>query len=100
MACQRVCRHRRLNLVLTPHSEAMAEPMSGEIPSEFRPFAALLTSKTYFYIGVLNEAVEFALKAGKAFENEPAGEYKETIIGESAGETRGVSVGFLPQLVR
>jgi 26S proteasome regulatory subunit N2 len=78
----------------------MAEPMSGEIPSEFRPFAALLTSKTYFYIGVLNEAVEFALKAGKAFENEPAGEYKETIIGESAGETRGVSVGFLPQLVR
>ncbi|RSH82967.1 proteasome regulatory particle base subunit [Saitozyma podzolica] len=44
----------------------MAEPTSGEVPSEIRPFAALLTSKTYFYIGVLSEAVEFALKVGAA----------------------------------
>ncbi|RSH80206.1 hypothetical protein EHS25_007216 [Saitozyma podzolica] len=46
--------------------EAMAEPTSGEVPSEIRPFAALPTSKTYFYIGVLSEA--------------PAGEYRGTII--------------------
>lgn len=38
----------------------------------------------------MDEAVEFALRAGKAFEKEPAGEYRETIIGEL-----GASVGEL-----
>jgi 26S proteasome regulatory subunit N2 len=73
--------------------EAMAEPLSGEIPSDYRPYAALLTSKTYFYIGIMNEAVEFALKAGKAFENEPTGEYKETIIGNSTPRGRKTPLG-------
>ena len=61
------------DLWLTSNSEAMAEPMSGEVPSEIRPFAALLTSKIYFYIGVLNEAVEFPLKVGKALRMSPRG---------------------------
>jgi hypothetical protein len=38
-------------------------------------------SKVYFYIGYYDEAVTFALLAGLLFEDEPAGEYKETIIG-------------------
>lgn len=46
--------------------------------------AALLTSKVYFYIGYYDEAVTFALRAGLRFEEEPAGEYKETILGKSA----------------
>jgi hypothetical protein len=61
------------DLWLTSNSEAMAEPMSGEDPSEIRPFAALLASKTYFYIGALNEAVEFALKVGTALRTSPRG---------------------------
>lgn len=44
--------------------------------------AALLVSKVYFYIGYYDEAVTFALQAGGRFEDEPSGEYKETIIGE------------------
>jgi 26S proteasome regulatory subunit N2 len=58
--------------------------MSKELSAESRPLAALLISKTYFYIGEMSEAVEFALKAGSAFEKEPAGEYRETIIGQSS----------------
>jgi 26S proteasome regulatory subunit N2 len=36
----------------------------------------------YFYIGEIEEAVVFALRAGEAFEREQTGEYRETIIGE------------------
>ncbi len=57
--------------------------MSKELPPDHRPYAALLISKVYFYIGELSEAVEFALKAGGAFEKEPQGEFRETIIGVS-----------------
>ena len=55
--------------------------MSKELPIDHRPYAALLISKVYFYIGELNEAVEFALMAENAFEKEPQGEFRETIIG-------------------
>jgi 26S proteasome regulatory subunit N2 len=39
-------------------------------------------SKIYHYIGQDEEAVEFALRAGSAFEKEIQGEYRDTIIGE------------------
>lgn len=84
--------------------ESMAEMHNTEIPAEFRPLAALLVSKIYFYIGELNEAVEFALKAESAFEKEPSGEYKETIIGALCFchperllmDQLGVSIGQYP----
>jgi 26S proteasome regulatory subunit N2 len=41
-----------------------------------------LLSKIYHYIGQDDEAVEFALRAGPAFEKEVQGEYRDTIIGE------------------
>ena len=56
--------------------------MAKELPHEAQNLAALLIAKTYFYIGEPAEAVEFALKAGPAFEKEPAGEFRETIIGQ------------------
>nr|XP_019007714.1 26S proteasome regulatory subunit N2 [Kwoniella pini CBS 10737]OCF46495.1 26S proteasome regulatory subunit N2 [Kwoniella pini CBS 10737] len=60
--------------------ELLADPMSKELPIESRPQAALLISKIYFYMGYLEEAVEFALKAGSSFEKEKEGEFRETII--------------------
>lgn len=63
--------------------ELLADPLSKELAPDDRPFAALLISKIYFYMGFQDEAVEFALKAGVAFEKEPEGEYRETIIGSS-----------------
>ncbi|ORY27990.1 endopeptidase [Naematelia encephala] len=60
--------------------EELADATYKGLPAESRPLANLLISKTYFYMGVLEEAVEFALKAEGAFEKEPAGEFKETII--------------------
>ncbi|TYJ57313.1 hypothetical protein B9479_002046 [Cryptococcus floricola] len=63
-----------------PFLELLADPLSKELSTENRPFAALLISKIYFYMGFQDEAVEFALKAGSAFEKESEGEYKETII--------------------
>jgi 26S proteasome regulatory subunit N2 len=61
----------------------LADPLSKQLPPDHRPYAALLISKVYFYIGELSEAVEFALKAGEAFEKEHQGEFRETIIGKS-----------------
>nr|ODN99779.1 26S proteasome regulatory subunit N2 [Cryptococcus depauperatus CBS 7855] len=63
-----------------PYLELLADPLSKELAAESRPFAALLISKIYFYMGFQDEAVEFALKAGTAFERELEGEYRETII--------------------
>lgn len=63
--------------------ELLADPLSKELAPENRPFAALLISKIYFYMGFQDEAVEFALKAGVAFGKESEGEYRETIIGSS-----------------
>ena len=63
--------------------ESLADPLTQDaIPSDDRPLAALLISKVYFYMGELDEAVEFALRAGSAFDKQPEGEYKETIIGQ------------------
>ena len=64
--------------------ELLADPISKELPAEHRIYAALLISKTYFYLGELIEAVEFALRAGSVFEKEPQGEFRETIIGQSS----------------
>lgn len=64
-------------------SELLADPISKELPADSQPYAALLVSKVYFYVGELSEAVEFALRAGPAFEKEQQGEYKETIICQS-----------------
>ncbi|WWD20908.1 hypothetical protein CI109_105386 [Kwoniella shandongensis] len=64
-----------------PYLELLADPVSKELPTDNRPYAALLISKIYFYMGYLDEAVEFALKAGVAFEKEQSGgEFRETII--------------------
>ncbi|AFR98402.2 26S proteasome regulatory subunit N2 [Cryptococcus neoformans C23] len=63
-----------------PYLELLADPLSKELAPENRPFAALLISKIYFYMGFQDEAVEFALKAGVAFGKESEGEYRETII--------------------
>ncbi|WVQ86283.1 hypothetical protein IAT38_008451 [Cryptococcus sp. DSM 104549] len=60
--------------------EILADPSSKELAAESRPYAALLISKIYFYMGEQTEAVGMALRAGVAFEKEPEGEYKETII--------------------
>ncbi|WWC64974.1 uncharacterized protein I303_107588 [Kwoniella dejecticola CBS 10117] len=60
--------------------ELLADPMSKELPQESRPQAALLISKIYYYMGYLEEAVEFALRAGASFEKEKEGEFRETII--------------------
>ncbi|RXK39366.1 26S proteasome regulatory subunit N2 [Tremella mesenterica] len=63
--------------------ELLADPLSKELPAEATPYAALLVSKLYYYVGELGEAVEFALRAGKAFAAEPQGEYRQTIIAGS-----------------
>ncbi|BEI82651.1 hypothetical protein CcaverHIS002_0305190 [Cutaneotrichosporon cavernicola] len=63
-----------------PYIESLADPQFSELPPESRPLAALLCSKVYFYLGERDEAVEFALRAAAAFEKEPYGEFKETII--------------------
>jgi 26S proteasome regulatory subunit N2 len=60
----------------------LADPEAKELPTEYQPYAALLLSKIYHYIGQDDEAVEFALRAGPAFEKEVQGEYRDTIIGE------------------
>ncbi|WOO82563.1 26S proteasome non-ATPase regulatory subunit 1 A [Vanrija pseudolonga] len=63
-----------------PYIESLADPQVSELPAEARPLAALLCSKVFFYLGERDEAVEFALRASAAFEKEPYGEFKETII--------------------
>jgi 26S proteasome regulatory subunit N2 len=65
----------------------LADSDSQELPSQYQPYAALLLSKIYHYIGQDEEAVEFALRAGSAFEKEVQGEYRDTIIGESESPT-------------
>lgn len=61
-------------------SESLADQQSSELPAESRPLAALLASKVYYFLGERDEAVEFALRAAAAFDKEPHGEFKETII--------------------
>jgi hypothetical protein len=72
-------------------SETLADPSSKELSSAHQPYAALLLSKIYHYIGHDDEAVEFALKAGPAFEKEAQSEYRDTII----GKLRQTRVGIL-----
>lgn len=74
-------------------SEALSEATSPLSP-ESRQSAALLSSKLYFYLGSLEEAVDAALSAGDAFARESSGssmtksatqdasarEYQEAII--------------------
>lgn len=74
-------------------SELLADPDSSELPAEHRPYAALLLSKLYHYIGQDDEAVEFALRAGEAFEKEVQGEYRDTIIGEQFAPVWGKGFG-------
>lgn len=68
---------------LTVYSELLADPTSKELQPADRPLASLLVSKIYYYLGVMDEAVNFALKGYAAFTQEPEGEYTETIVGES-----------------
>jgi 26S proteasome regulatory subunit N2 len=63
-------------------SETLADPLSNQLPAEARSLASILIAKTYFYMGESAEAVEFALKAGSAFDDEAPGEFRETVIGE------------------
>ncbi|KAK4689650.1 26S proteasome regulatory subunit N2, partial [Tremellales sp. Uapishka_1] len=60
--------------------EQLADPQSKELPIESQPYAALLCAKIYFYLGLQDEAVEFALRAGEVFEHEPEGEFRQTVI--------------------
>ncbi len=60
--------------------ELLTDEMSSELPNNAKPLASLLISKVYFYMNIQDEAVEFALSAGSAFQQEPEGEYRETII--------------------
>ena len=73
---------RYVTVAHTSFSEILADPQQNALPANARPQAALLASKVYFYLGALDEAVDFALMAIGAFEKEPEGEYRETIIGE------------------
>lgn len=70
------------SLLLLIISELLTEEMSQELPQNAKPQASLLISKVYFYMNIQDEAVEFALQAGSAFQAEPEGEYRETIIGQ------------------
>ena len=65
---------------LADYSELLTDEMSQELPNNAKPLASLLISKVYFYMNIQEEAVEFALSAGSAFQQEPEGEYRETII--------------------
>lgn len=79
-SCKLPRRRRICHRANTPSSESLADPQFSELPVESRPLAALLCSKVFFYLGERDEAVEFALRAGAAFEKEPYAEFKETII--------------------
>lgn len=70
----------RLRVELADSSESLADDQFSELPAESRPIAALLVSKVYYFLGERDEAVEFALRAGSAFDKEPNGEFKDTII--------------------
>ncbi|KZV92476.1 26S proteasome regulatory complex, non-ATPase subcomplex, Rpn2/Psmd1 subunit [Exidia glandulosa HHB12029] len=60
---------------------------SDELPRDARDLAALLVSKVYFYLGEYDEALSFALGAGRAFEAESrstaAAEFIETIVSKA-----------------
>lgn len=59
---------------------------SDELPRDARDLAALLVSKVYFYLGEYDEALSFALGAGRAFEaesrNPSSAEFVETVVCE------------------
>ena len=86
--------------------ELLTDEMSSELPSTAKPQAALLISKVYFYMNIQEEAVEFALLAGVAFQQELEGEYRETIIGKSHLNERkldsleGTTSGFAEKMDR
>jgi 26S proteasome regulatory subunit N2 len=44
--------------------------------------AALVVSKIYFYLGALDESVEFALNSKNLFDEEKQLDYVNTIIGK------------------
>ena len=76
--------HNRLCALELIVRELLTDEMSTELPQTAKPQAALLISKVYFYMNIQEEAVEFALLAGSAFQQEQEGEYRETIIGKSS----------------
>lgn len=59
---------------------------SATLPKEAKELAALVLSKVFYYLGQYDEALAFALRAGKAFQvetsREGAEEYVETIVCE------------------
>ncbi|EJD55629.1 26S proteasome regulatory complex, non-ATPase subcomplex, Rpn2/Psmd1 subunit [Auricularia subglabra TFB-10046 SS5] len=65
--------------------EALYE--SDDLPRDARDLAALLVSKVYFYLGEYDEALSFALGAGRAFEaesrNPSAAEFIETVVSKA-----------------
>lgn len=70
----------------SPCSESLSENLT--FPS--RPLASLVASKVYYHLGNLDEALSFALGAGKLFDVGQTGdggpterEYVETVICES-----------------
>lgn len=70
---------------LRAESETLSE--QEDLPS--RPLASLVTSKVYYHLGSLDEALTYALGAGKLFDLSHADdaepterEYVETIIGK------------------
>jgi 26S proteasome regulatory subunit N2 len=64
------------------YSEALYE--SDELPKVARDHAALVASKVYYFLGEYDEALSFALGAGRAFHAETrtygSEEYVETIV--------------------
>lgn len=68
-----------------------SESLSESLTFPARPLACLVASKIYYHLGNLDEALSFALGAGKLFDvgqnelengNNSEAEYIETIIGE------------------
>lgn len=49
-----------------------------------RELAALVSSKVYYHLGSLDNALTYALGAGRLFDVNDKTEYVETIIGESS----------------
>lgn len=64
------------------HSESLYE--TDDLPKAARDSSALLASKVYYYLGEYDEALSFALGAGRAFEAESrnygSAEFVETVV--------------------
>ena len=70
---------RNLNLPFTNLS--FSESLYEDESFKHRELAALVSSKVYYHLGSLDNALTYALGAGRLFDVNDKTEYVETIIG-------------------